>query len=196
MFINVFARALQWCLFWARWVQSVLSHHISPLSISILSSHLCLGLPSGIVPSDFLAKILYRTHPLPHACYMLCQFHAPWLDNPNYIWRRLQVMKLLIIDFFSKLLLFHPSKYSPQHLLFNTAEIFCTDREEYPWLLGNNKSTVKVLNLTSFYNITNAEMLFFGTNFYCRKMQEYNMYATSLSTFTLFLQTYINTFGA
>jgi hypothetical protein len=30
-----------------------------------------------------------------HACYMLCPSHPPSLDNSNYIWRRVQVMKLL-----------------------------------------------------------------------------------------------------
>jgi hypothetical protein len=42
----VFARALHWCLSWARLIQSIPSHLISLRSILILSTHLCFGLPS------------------------------------------------------------------------------------------------------------------------------------------------------
>jgi hypothetical protein len=33
-----------------------------------------------------------------HACYMLCPSHLPWLEHSNYTWRRLQVMKLIIMQ--------------------------------------------------------------------------------------------------
>jgi hypothetical protein len=36
---------------------------------------------------------------LPHSCYKPCPPHPPWLDHSNYIWRRVQVMKLLIVQF-------------------------------------------------------------------------------------------------
>jgi hypothetical protein len=32
-------------------------------------THLCLGLPSGLVPSGFLTNILYAS-PNPHSCYI------------------------------------------------------------------------------------------------------------------------------
>jgi hypothetical protein len=32
-------------------------------------------------------------------CYMPCPSHPPLLDDSNYIWRRVQVMKLLIMQF-------------------------------------------------------------------------------------------------
>jgi hypothetical protein len=37
--------------------------------------------------------------PLPHSCYMPWPSHPPWLDHSNYIWRRVQVKKLLIMQF-------------------------------------------------------------------------------------------------
>jgi hypothetical protein len=33
----------------------------------------------------------------PHECYIPCPSHPPWLDHSNYIWRRVIVMKLLIM---------------------------------------------------------------------------------------------------
>jgi hypothetical protein len=36
---------------------------------------------------------------LPHSCYMPCPSHPPWLDHSNYTWRRVQPMKLLIMQF-------------------------------------------------------------------------------------------------
>jgi hypothetical protein len=57
-FITVFTRDLHWSLSWARSIQSIPSHPISLRSILILSTHLLLGLPSGLVPSGFPTNIL------------------------------------------------------------------------------------------------------------------------------------------
>jgi hypothetical protein len=48
---------------------------------------------------------------------MLCQSDLPWFDHSNYIWRRVQVTKLLIIWLSSASRHFSSlrSKYSPQH---------------------------------------------------------------------------------
>jgi hypothetical protein len=67
-------------------------------SILILSSHLRLGLPSGLFPSGFPTKILYQFL-FAHACYMLRPSQPPWLGHSDYTWRRVQAMKLLIIRF-------------------------------------------------------------------------------------------------
>jgi hypothetical protein len=37
--------------------------------------------------------------PLPHSCYMPCPSHPPWLDHSNYVWRGVQVMTLIIMQF-------------------------------------------------------------------------------------------------
>jgi hypothetical protein len=36
---------------------------------------------------------------LPHSCYVPCPSHPPWLHHSNYVWRGVQVMKLLIMQF-------------------------------------------------------------------------------------------------
>jgi hypothetical protein len=55
----VFTRAFHWSLSWAISIQSTPSHLISLRSILILSTHLRLGLPTGLFPSDFHTNILY-----------------------------------------------------------------------------------------------------------------------------------------
>jgi hypothetical protein len=42
--------------------------------------------------------IFYMRYSSPHSCYMLSPSHAPRLDHSNYSWRRVHVMKLLIIQ--------------------------------------------------------------------------------------------------
>jgi hypothetical protein len=61
-----------------------------------LSTHLRLGLP--MVFSFWLS----HQYPicialLAHSCYIPCPSHPPWLDHSNYTWRRVKVMKLLIM---------------------------------------------------------------------------------------------------
>jgi hypothetical protein len=55
-FITVSTTARHWSLSWAR---SISPYPISLRYISILSSHLCLGLRSGLFPSDFSTRILH-----------------------------------------------------------------------------------------------------------------------------------------
>jgi hypothetical protein len=103
-----FTTALHLFLSWARQIQSTSPHPTSPRSILILSTHLCLGLPSGLFPSGFPTNNLY-TFSSPHSCYMTRPSHPPWLDYSDYTWRRVQITKLLAMQFFSILPSPHPS---------------------------------------------------------------------------------------
>jgi hypothetical protein len=58
-FIMEFRRALHWSPLWARLIKSIPFHPISLRSILILSTHLRLGLPSGLLPSGFPTNILH-----------------------------------------------------------------------------------------------------------------------------------------
>jgi hypothetical protein len=58
-FITAFTSARHLSLSWASPIQSIPPRPTSWKSILILSSYLCLGLPSGLFPSGFLTKILY-----------------------------------------------------------------------------------------------------------------------------------------
>jgi hypothetical protein len=97
--------------------------HKNPLLVPILSQinpvyttpsyiskvHFNIILPStssGLFLSGFPTKILHEV-PTPHACYMPCPSHPPWLDHSNYIWRRVQVTELLILSFLQ-----HPTTLS------------------------------------------------------------------------------------
>jgi hypothetical protein len=59
MFITEFTTALHLSLSWARPIQSTSPHTTSPRSILILSTHLRLGLYSGLFPSSFPTNNLY-----------------------------------------------------------------------------------------------------------------------------------------
>ena len=65
-------------LSWARPIQSIYPHFASWWSIIILSTHLHLGLPSGLFPSGFPTKTLYT--PLSSPIRATCPAHLILLD--------------------------------------------------------------------------------------------------------------------
>ena len=59
-------------------IQSIYTHPTSWRSVLILSTHLCLGLPSGLFPSGFPYKTLYN--PLSAQIHATCPVHLILLD--------------------------------------------------------------------------------------------------------------------
>jgi hypothetical protein len=93
--------------------QSTPPHPISLKSILILSTHLRLGLTSGLFWISHECPICIH---LLHSCYMSCPSRLRF-GHSNYAWIRVQVMKLLIMQCSPTFCHFISLryKYSPQH---------------------------------------------------------------------------------
>jgi len=118
-----------------------LSHLISCRSIPISTSHLCLGLPSGLFPSGLPTKPCVCRSLLPHACHMLRRSHS-FLFNHSNVWWGEQIMNILILQsprlpcnlvpVRPKYLSQHPTLKYPQPMchstILSTAEIIKRDR--------------------------------------------------------------------
>jgi hypothetical protein len=76
--ITAFASARHLSLSWASSIQPIPQHPTSSRPLLILSSHLRLGLPSGLFPSGFPTKTLYM--PLPSHICAKCPAHLIILD--------------------------------------------------------------------------------------------------------------------
>ena len=66
-FITALRSVRHLSLSWASPIQSMYPHPTSLRSVLILSTHLRLGLPSGLLPSGFPTKTLYTPSPHPYA---------------------------------------------------------------------------------------------------------------------------------
>ena len=83
-FITAFTSVRHLSPSWASPIQSIYPHPTSWRSILILSTHLCLGLPSGLLPSGLPTKTLYT--PISSPIRATCPAHLILLD---FITRRI-----------------------------------------------------------------------------------------------------------
>ena len=81
-FITALTTVRHLSLSWASPIQSIYPHSTSWRSILILSTHLCLGLPSDLFPSVFPTKTLY-TPILTHMCHMPSPSHSSGFYHPH-----------------------------------------------------------------------------------------------------------------
>jgi hypothetical protein len=97
-------------------------HSISLRSILIMSTHLRLGIPSGLFPSGFPTNIVYVFLLFPFVLHALPISSS--LDHSNYTWWRVQIVKL-ILQYFPTSCHFISLrfKYSPQHPVLKGAGI-------------------------------------------------------------------------
>ena len=96
-FITAFTSVRHLSLSWASSIQSISPHPTSWRSILILSSHLCLGLPSGIFPFRFPHQNPVYVSPLPNTCYMPCQAHSFRFNHLDSIGWAVPNVQLLIL---------------------------------------------------------------------------------------------------
>ena len=89
--ITALTSVCQLSLSWASPIQSIYPHPTSWRSILILSTHLRLGLPSGLFPSGFPTKTLYTPspHPYPpHAqpiSFLILSPTQYWVRSTNHL---------------------------------------------------------------------------------------------------------------
>ena len=116
-FITAFTSVRHLSLSWASSIQSTPSHSTSWRSILILSSHLHLGLPSGLFCSGFRTKTLYTPLLSPHTCYMPRQSHSSRVYHPNNIGWGVEIHQLVIMQLHPLTCYLIPPgpNYSPQH---------------------------------------------------------------------------------
>ena len=79
-FITALTSLRHLSLSWASQIQSIYPHPTSWRSVLILSTHLRLGLPSGLFPSGFPQKTPYT--PLSSPIRATCPAHLILLDSP------------------------------------------------------------------------------------------------------------------
>jgi hypothetical protein len=103
-------------------IKPILTANFYIRSILILFTQLRLGFPSALLLSDFPI----HTFRFPFSCYMPGPSQPTSLDHSNYIWRRVQFMKILIMQFSppSRHLLFLRSKYSQCPVLKHSQFMF------------------------------------------------------------------------
>ena len=81
-FITALTSLRHLSLSWVSPIQSIYPHPNSWRSVLILSTHLHLGLPSGLFPCGFPTKTLYTPPLLTHTRHMPAQY---WVRSTNHL---------------------------------------------------------------------------------------------------------------
>jgi hypothetical protein len=97
-FITGVTTALHLSLSRARAIKSM-PHPTSWRSVLIWSSHLCLGLPDGLLPSDLPHQNPVWISCVIHTCHMPHPYCSFLFDHPNDMWWGIQMIKLFIMEF-------------------------------------------------------------------------------------------------
>ena len=93
-FITALTSVRHLSLSWANPIQSIYPHPTSWRSVLILSTHLRLGLPSGLLPSGFPTKAPYTPCPLPYAPHAQpISFFS--ILSPAQYWAMLNVINVI-----------------------------------------------------------------------------------------------------
>ena len=85
-FITALTSVRHLSLSWASPIQSIYPHPTSWISVLILSTHLPLGLPSGLLPSGFPSKNLYT--PLSTPIRTTCPAKLDTIISQIYSWNK------------------------------------------------------------------------------------------------------------
>ena len=91
-FITALTSVRHLSLSWARPIQSIYPHPTSWRSILILSTHLRLGLPSGLFPSAFPHQDPIQTPLLTHTRHMTSPSHSSRFYHPHNIGWGVQII--------------------------------------------------------------------------------------------------------
>ena len=118
-FITALTSVRHLSLSWARPIQSIYPHAISWRSILILSTHLRLGLPSGLFFSGFPTKTLYTPSPHPYAphaqpisFFSILSPAKYWVSSTNHLAPRYAITSIPPLPRPSKVQIFSSTPYS------------------------------------------------------------------------------------